>query len=278
MIRTPVKASEVAAVLESIAPISTGTPGDQLGFIYGDPNRLVTDVACMWNAHSASIRHAVELGAQMLIVHETLFYATQESNWYVGPRHVDDIPANMHRKILLNRDGLVVYRSHSNWDALDVDGVPDQAVKALGIAGLRVIGRQKFFKVHQMPSPMSLKELSCRAQEALGLPVVRLFGDTGQQITRFAFLIGGFGENQTHMPQAARELGAEAVIIGEMNEFEVIAAMECGLSVIETLHSRSEIPAIQRQAEMLAGKLPQICFHYVKSGSLDFVYRPHADR
>lgn len=84
-------------------------------------------------------------------------------------------------------------------------------------------------------------------------------------------MIGGFGENQLHMPQAARVMGAEAIIIGEMSEFIVIACLEMGLPVIETLHSASESPAIRRQAAMLSEHLgkqfPGIPVTYIPSGA-----------
>jgi putative NIF3 family GTP cyclohydrolase 1 type 2 len=165
---------------------------------------------------------------------------------------------------------VVVYRSHSNWDALPVDGVPDQAVAALGIEGLEVYAWQRFFKVHQLPAATTVRDLARRAGRGLGYPGCRVFGDVEKQIRRFAFLIGGFGENQVHMPQAAMAMGAEALIIGEMSEFITIAALEMGMPVIETLHSVSESPAIRRQARMLAARLPDLPVQYVASGALAF--------
>ena len=50
---------------------------------------------------------------------------------------------------------MVVYRSHSNWDALETDGVLDQAIKALGIDGLETVARQKFFSVTRLPEAMA---------------------------------------------------------------------------------------------------------------------------
>lgn len=73
------------------------------------------------------------------------------------------------------------------------------------------------------------------------------------------------------MPQAARDLGAEALVIGEMNESIVVACLEMGLPVIESLHSASEIPAIKRQAAMLSKKLPDLPVHYIPSGAMSFV-------
>jgi putative NIF3 family GTP cyclohydrolase 1 type 2 len=97
-----------------------------------------------------------------------------------------------------------------------------------------------------------------------------LFGDPEKRIRRFAFLIGGFGENQWHMPQAARDLGAEAIIIGEMSEFIVIGCLEMGMPVIETLHSVSEIPGIRAQARVIAGRFPGLRVEYVPSGAMSW--------
>jgi len=263
-------ARQIADTFETIAPIASGIEGDQLGFIFGDPGSEVRGVACMWNAHSASIRVAIDQGLNMLIVHEALFYGPQKSPWYTGPERSEDIVANRKRRRLLDDHGIVVYRSHSNWDALPEDGVADQAIVALGIGGLTVHASQKFFRVHRLARPMAVKDLAACAQKGLGVPCTRMFGDGNREITRFAFLIGGFGENQIHMPQAAVEMGAEALIIGEMSEFVVIAALECGVPVIETLHSYSEIPAIKRQAEILRGYLPDIPVQYIPSGCLHF--------
>ena len=265
-------ARDIADTLESIAPIASGCPGDELGFIWGDPSTPVTGVACMWNAHTGSIRKATDAGANLLIVHERLFHhPPQQTHWYVGPTVEEQILPNVKRRELLAKHpSVVVYRSHSNWDALDVDGVPDQAVAALGLKDLKVIARQKFFKVHELPAPMTVAQLADHARRGLGFPHVRLFGHAGKTIQRFSFLIGGFGENQWHMPQAAMELGAQAILIGEMSEFIVISALELGLPVIETLHSRSEIPAIRRQAILLQQRHPDVPIQYIDSGATAF--------
>ena len=35
-------AQDIAGVFEQIAPLDSGVPGDQLGFVFGDPNQIVT--------------------------------------------------------------------------------------------------------------------------------------------------------------------------------------------------------------------------------------------
>ena len=259
-------AREIADIFESIAPIASGIPGDELGCVFGDPHADVRAIACLWQCHAPSIQAAARAGANLLICHETIFLPAQTSPWYDGPK---EIASNRIRRELLEQHGVTVYRSHSNWDALPIDGVPDQAVAALAIDGLQVVGQQKFFKVHRLPKPMTVADLAERVDEGLHLSP-RVFGDPRKRIQQFAFLIGGFGENQWHMPQAARELGAEAIIIGEMSEFIVSAALEMDLPVIETLHSVSESPAIYRQAQMLAARLPDVPVYFVASGALAY--------
>ena len=267
-----ITARDVAAVFERIAPLDSGIPGDELGFVHGDPDREIRGVGCCWCVHSGSILDAVARGLDMMICHEAIWLPAQASPWYDGPS-VDEITSNRLRRNLLDQHSIVVYRSHSNWDALVQDGVNDQAVVALGIPGVTEIARQTFFSVCELPKPMAMRELQAKAEDGLGFSQSRLFGNPEQRIGRFAFLIGGFGENQLHMPQAARDLGAEALIIGEMSEFIVMAALEMGMPVIETLHSTSESPAIRRQAEMLSTRLPDLPVVYIPSGAPALVRR-----
>jgi putative NIF3 family GTP cyclohydrolase 1 type 2 len=122
--------------------------------------------------------------------------------------------------------------------------------------------------VQELPEPRSVTWLCDRARSGLGFEACRVYGDRAKTVRRFAFLIGGFGENQLHMPQAARDMGAEVIMIGEMSEFIVIACLEMGLPVIETLHSMSESPAIRRQAHMLAERLPDVPVQFIRSGAM----------
>ncbi|MBP97374.1 hypothetical protein CMK18_15600 [Candidatus Poribacteria bacterium] len=72
------------------------------------------------------------------------------------------------------------------------------------------------------------------------------------------------------MSQASRDTGAEAIIIGEMSKFIVIASLGMSLPVIESLHSVSEIPAIRTQSNMMKEKSPDLSTHYVPSGIQSF--------
>lgn len=260
-------ARQVADVFERIAPLDSGVRNDQLGFLFGDPAQPVTGVACLWAVDLRSIGACVEQGLNFILCHESPWLPKQESPWYDAPSE-EEIFSNRARREMLARHGMVVYRSHSNWDVLAGDGVADQAVAALPIKGLREVARQRFFSVQELPESMSVRKLTSRVEHGLGMPGCRIWGNPWQRIQRFAVLIGGFGANQWHIPQAARQMGAEVIIIGEMTEQLVIGALEQGLVVIQTLHSASEAPGIRRQAEVLAAQLPEIPVRYVPSGLL----------
>lgn len=236
-------AREITKVFEKIAPLDSGVPGDELGFIWGDPEIQVKGVGCMWCVHTESIRYCALHDINLIICHEGLWLPRQDSPWYEVPEKAR-ILSNQKRRELLERHGMAVYQSHSNWDALPGDGIADSAVASLGLSGLKLVSRRKFFSVQELPEPLSVQQLSRHVEKALGYDGCRVFGDKDKRIRRFAFLIGGFGENQLHMPQVAMGMGAESVIIGEMSEFIVVACLEMGLPVIETLHSVSEIPPV----------------------------------
>ena len=262
-------AKDIARIFEEIAPKSIGIKGDELGFIYGDPDTLVTGIGCLWCAHTQSLQYCVDHTLNMIITHEGLWLPKQTSAWYDGPTEAQ-IFSNRARREILDKNNIVVYRSHSNWDALPVNGISDSAVAALGFTDAKEIGRQKFFSVQELAEALTVEALKQRVENGLGFSGCRIFGDAKMPIKRFAFLIGGFGENQHHMPQAAKEMGAEAIIIGEMSEFIVIACLEMGLPVIESLHSISEIPGIRNQAKLLKERLHPLPVEYVPSGAMSF--------
>jgi len=262
-------AREIAKVFEEIAPLDSGIPGDELGFIWGDPEIQVRGVGCMWCAHTGSIQYCAAHDINLIICHEALWLPPQDSPWYECPDKAR-LFSNQKRRQLLEKHAITVYRSHSNWDALPTYGIADSAVACLGFEKLELVSRRKFFSVHQLPEPLTARQLSEHVEKALDYNESRIFGDKDKLFSRFAFLIGGFGENQLHMPQVAMELGAEALIIGEMSEFILMACLEMGLPVIETLHSVSEIPGIKNQTKVLAQRLPHLPVQYVPSGAGSF--------
>ena len=99
-------ARQIAELFETIAPISSGIAGDELGLIYGNSEQEVRGIGCMWIATAQSIASAAQAGLNMIICHEGLWMPPQQSPWYDGPA-AGDIHSNRARKELLDRHGMV---------------------------------------------------------------------------------------------------------------------------------------------------------------------------
>ncbi len=258
-----IRAVDVAAYVEALAPLDSGVPRDDNGFTFGDPATEVRGVGVTWMPTAEALREAAGQGLNLLVVHEAWWFDAQHSPWHA------DLPAwskpvNLGRLRLLTEHGLCLYRCHSNWDARPGDGVADRIGPALGLE--REVARGRFTRVFEVP-PVGLGALAGRVKERLGLPAVRFFGDPAREIRRVAPLIGGFGGNQHSIPEEVHRLGAEAVVTGDLVEYVTLHALELGLGVVEALHSATENPAMQRLTELHRARFPGVPERYVESGA-----------
>ena len=257
------RAADVAAYVEALAPRESGVPRDDNGFTFGDPDTAVRGIGVTWMPTAEALREAAGLGLNLLVVHEAWWFDAQRSPWY------DDLPGpskpvNLGRLALLTGNGLCLYRCHSNWDARPGDGVADRIGPALGLE--REVARGRFTRVFEV-APLALADLAAQVRERLGLPAVRFFGDPAREVRRVAPLIGGFGGNQFSIPEEVHRLGAEAVVAGDLVEYVTLHALELGLGVVEALHSATENPALRRLTELLRERFPQVPVRYLESGA-----------
>jgi putative NIF3 family GTP cyclohydrolase 1 type 2 len=257
------RALDVAAYVEALAPPDSGVPHDDNGFTFGDPAAEVRGIGVTWMPTAEALGEAAGLGLNLLVVHEAWWFDAQRSPWYA------DLPArskpvNLGRLGLLTGNGLCLYRCHSNWDARPGDGVADRIGPALGLE--REVARGRFTRVFEVP-PVRLAALAGQVKARLGLPAVRFFGDPAREVRRVAPLIGGFGGNQFSIPEEVHRLGAEAVVAGDLVEYVTLHALELGLAVVETLHSATENPALRRLTELLRTRFPGVPVRYIESGA-----------
>lgn len=246
-------------------------PGDPLGYLHGDGQADCTGAACVWQATAAALELAAESGLNLVITHEALWIRFQESGWYPDTP-ADDKPMNRRLTKALADGGIHVFRAHSAWDnAPNGNSVPDQCAAALGWNDLHALSQ--FLRVYRIP-PTRLGWLGELVGQAMardfghgaGRTRPRVFGDPTQMVERVGLAIGGFGGNQVNMPYHLADLGAQAIVCGDMIEHFAAAAADCGLGVIETLHSWTEEHAIRRQARLLRDQFPGLRVMYWPTG------------
>lgn len=164
-------------------PIDEETTRDKI--LYGDPNQECTGiVTCLW-ANTDVVERAQELGANLIIAHEALF-------WNHGD-HQDFIAENktyLAKKRLLDEWGGVVWRCHDyihsrvpiDTDGALVDGIFYGLAWKLGWLDYRIgdIAMGLDFKIPQTRGEDLARELV----EKLGLNGTRLIGDSDAMVSR----------------------------------------------------------------------------------------------
>ena len=76
------KAGEVAKKIESIAPISSGMAGDELGFVFGNSDVEVRGVAVCWSPTLDVILQVEKLGCNMIL--PRLFISRSQSSMLIS--------------------------------------------------------------------------------------------------------------------------------------------------------------------------------------------------
>ena len=256
-IKTTMCVQDVAALIEEIAPLSLGHPGDELGLLVGNPLEQLTGVVTCWSPTTAVLREAADRGYNMVIGHEPLTYRVCGHDveaglkWY-DERHPTAKVPNQRRMALAFSHGIAVYRYHSNWDMAPEYGIMATLARRLGF--------DKLLKVESMVhtyvvEPVAVRAVAERARRAVGLGPIRLIGDPERIVSCISLCIGGFGQMFT-IPEVALAHNAELAIFGEMLDYTIRYCVDSDLAAIELGHYQSEQPGIEAMAEFLRERLP----------------------
>lgn len=203
-------------------------------------NGRVTRVAAAVDGSLATIRLAVEAGADLLLVHHGLFW--NKTHPWTGKRR------EMLR--LLIENNLAVYSSHLPLDAHPKLGNNAQLCAALGLKKL-----QPFFD--HKGTPIGLKSATCVQREALaekltaalgGKPVLLAGGPKICQ--RIGVVTGGAG---AELKQAAAE-GVDTFITGEGPHWTHALAEDVGINVFYGGHYATETFGVKALASHLSKK------------------------
>jgi len=262
------RASEIAGVIESLAPLSSGMEGDELGFVHGHGDLEVRGVAVCWSPTLRVIRMAARAGCNMIVSHEPLIYQKRWSadaeakNVWFEEAEDEAKTVNRNRRNALDEIGGCAYRAHSNWDIAPEIGIIDALCNALEL-GL-ACKRGRFTTVHEV-RPVSVRNLARLVQTRLNTGPIRVVGDLDRTVSRVGTMIGGLGQ-LFNAPEEPAALGAEAVVAGECLDYTLRNADELGLALIEAGHCASESPGMRAMAEWLRGKLKGLQVEFIDTG------------
>ncbi|MEI6567540.1 MAG: Nif3-like dinuclear metal center hexameric protein [Verrucomicrobiota bacterium] len=205
----------------------------------------VTRIAAAVDASLATVRLAVEAGADLLIVHHGLFWG-QTQPW-TGPR--------LELIRLLVQNNLAVYSSHLPLDAHPKLGNNSLLCAALGFKSPKPYHTYKGFPIGlRVARSMERDELVRRLDLALEAPegrsVVRLIPGGPGRCKKIGIVTGGAG---SELHQAA-DAGLDTLITGEGPHWTYSMAEELGLNVLYGGHYATETFGVKALAGHLSKK------------------------
>lgn len=227
----------------------------------GNRDMKVNGIVTTMFATIEVIHKAIDLKANLIIVHEPTFYSGRpdERTW-TGNSDV------IERKLkLLNDNNITVWRAHDSWHTIKPDGITNGVIRKLGWNNY--YAGENTFKI---PST-SLKQLVKELKQKMDIEHLRIVGDKDDKINKVSLLPGAWG-GVKQMTTIINDK-PDVLIVGEVSEWETAEyvrdarALGDKISLIILGHAMSEEPGMQWIAEWLQPKLPGLPITHIVSGN-----------
>ena len=213
------------------------------GIQHGARERAIGGATLCWMATPDAIRYAGELGHELLIGHESLYYPYDVINSPKPPPGWEAWQVNRQRRELLSQHDLTFLRLHGSLDEICI--LDDFAARLELGAPVAADGLTKVYEI----APCSLGELVERVKARLGMPGLRVSAAAGmeQTVHRVGLPWGGLGLFvNVGYQQRLIEQGCDVFIAGESDNYGFRFAQECGIPMIETSHELSANDGLTR--------------------------------
>lgn len=204
------------------APFSSAMSFDNVGLQLGDKEQPVHRVLLALDVTEAVLTEALELGADLIIVHHPVIYhplrsVTADSITY---------------RLIESR--IPVIAAHTNLDLSETIGVNRALADCLGIEALQKTESGYF--TGRLPEAMGARAFGQRMKEWLGAAAVSV-SQPEKAIQTVALCSGAGGEFIYELAQ-----GTDALITGEARHDEWIEARRRGISLLAAGHYDTEKP------------------------------------
>ena len=239
---------EIRRVIHEAYPPQLAESWDAVGLVCGDPADEVSTVAFALDCTQEVADKAVELGAQMLVVHHPLLL-----------RGVTTVAADTPKgKVIhtLIRNGVALLAAHTNADKAR-PGVNDKLAELVGInPGRPIVPVEPYEnldealglgRVGELEEPVTLREFTQRVADALPETEwgVRAAGDPERMVKKVAV---SSGSGDSFLDQAAA-LGVDVYVTSDLRHHPVDEHLRAahlaepeGPAVVDTAHWASEFP------------------------------------
>ena len=198
----------------------------------GDPEQECTGVVTALTPNISVIRKAIELGANLIVVHEPTFYTSDD-----GPGWFEDFPNEIYeeKRALLDEHGIVIWRDHDHMHAHNPDSIFTGVLKYLDWEDKARVDNDTGLFSHFLVNieETSLKELCEYLIEKIGINGARIIGNPDASVSRIAFVghlypqdykkkDGSKGEYSVRVIETL-EKEADVIIPGEVIDWTVLS-------------------------------------------------------
>ncbi len=256
------KAHEIMSHLFSVVTERT-LNGDWDICAAGDPETEVTKVAFAMFGTIDLIKQAKEWGAQLLIVHEPLFY-----------HNPDNAPSGelaLNKKKFIDETGMVIYRYHDHPHFAYPNMIGAGEFQYLGLEGEYEYPDVIDLIRLRLKQPMTPRELGGVIEERLGIKHVRICGAVDTPCTRISGMFGAPGGLYEELISD----NCEILIVGEIGGEWIMpeyardaAALGRKKAIIVMGHIGSERDGMRYIADYTKEKLPQLDVRYFECGEV----------
>lgn len=228
---------------------------------FGNPASIVTGVVTTFLATQEVIEKAKDLGANLIISHEGIFYSHRGNQ---GMSHSDSIYQKKYQTI--EESEIAIFRYHDYIHRYIPDGITSGLLSALKWENYEV-KNQQVASILEIPS-MTLQDIVTHVKKSLDIQYVRYAGDLSSLCRRIGILVGYRGGGELTIPLFEKE-NLDMVIYGEGPEWEtpeyVSDAIQQGKQkgLIVLGHAESEAPGMEYLAQWLQKRFPGVPVHFI---------------
>lgn len=216
------KISQIAEIIEKIAPVEIAEEWDNVGLLIGNRDKEVSKVLVALDINPNIIKQAIECGADLIITHHPIIF-----------KPLSKIVNDSLLKLLDNK--IAVYSAHTNLDNA-IDGVNKVLSDVLKLKNVQRHGMLAVGEVKEC----SVSEFVDQVKDNLSVTNLRCSAVQDKKISKVAVLGGSGGDFVT----LVSELGCDAFVTGEASYHDAQLAYENNLLLISAGHFETENPVI----------------------------------
>ncbi len=239
----------VAEIIAAVEELAGHSLRHDEGLQHGEAGRQVQRVLVCWMATPDALARAAEIGAQLVVAHESLYYPYDALVRVDNPPGWESWPTNRQRRELLQKNNLCLVRVHGSADEICIY---DAFARQLGLGeSMEGEGTARVFAI----PPCPLRALVEHVKAATGMAAVRVAAPHGldQMVSRVGLPWGGMAlfVNVAYL-QRLVALGCDVLVAGESDNYGMRYGAELGIPMIETSHEVSENQGLRVFASLLA--------------------------